>query len=158
MDVGYIYLYKPINKSSMKKVFLLRFGVPTPTRGDIMAIDRLGCRDTSAGCGTPFGILSIFGTDKSPAEIAQIFKEVSAECNDNLPVIVWQEGEQVGLNMDPEFFEHFEPMNAEWEREYGSVAIKKCTMSLDDLLDIVAMKGMKALTEEQLTRLKDLSK
>lgn len=142
----------------MKKVFVLRFGIPAPTRGDMMAIDMIGCRETSVGCGTPFGILSIFGTDKSPAEITQIFKDVAEECNDNLPVLVWTEGEQVGFNADPEFFDHFAPMNEEWEKEYGSGAIKKCTMSLDELLDIVAMKGMKSLTEEQLTRLKELSK
>ena len=142
----------------MKKVFVMRFGVPTPTRGDMMAIKTIGCMETSSGCGTPFGILSIFGTDKSPSEIAQIFKEAAMECNDNLPVMVWEQGDTVGLHLDQAFFEHFEPMNAEWEKEFGSGAIKKCTMSLDDLLDIVAMKGMKSLTEEQLTRLKELSK
>ena len=142
----------------MKRVFVLRFGVPGPTRGDHMVIDTIGCRETSAGCGTPFGVLSIFGTDLSPSEVTAIFKQVELECNDQLPVLVWTDGDAIGVHLSPEFFEHFEPMNAEWERCHGTSAIKRCTLSLDELLDIVAMKGMDGLTEDQLTRLKELSR
>jgi hypothetical protein len=123
-----------------------------------MVIDTIGCRETSAGCGTPFGVLSIFGTDLSPSEVTAIFKQVELECNDQLPVLVWTDGDAIGVHLSPEFFEHFEPMNAEWERYHGTSAIKRCTLSLDELLDIVAMKGMDGLTEDQLTRLKELSR
>jgi hypothetical protein len=141
----------------MKKLFLIRFGTPMPTPGDQMAIDRVGCRETSVGAGSPFGILSIFGTDKSPAEVMQIFKEVAAEIGDHLPIIVWEEGNQVAFDLDPQFFEHFEPMNEEWEKSYGAQP-KRCTMSLDELLDLVSKKGLANLSTEELTRLKELSR
>lgn len=141
----------------MKKLFLIRFGVPMPTQGDQEAIDRIGCRSTSVGAGCPFGVMSIFGTDKSPAEVMQIFKDVAAEIGDHLPVIVWQEGDQVAADLDPQFFEHFEPMNEEWEKSYGTQP-KRCTMSLDELLDLVSKKGLANLSTEELTRLKELSR
>ena len=141
----------------MKKLFLIRFGISTPTPGDLLVVDRLGCRETSAGAGSPFGVISIFGTDKSPAEVMQTFKEVAEEVGDHLPVIVWEEGDQVAANLDPAFFEHFGPMNAEWDREYAT-AKTKCTLSLDELLDMVKAKGLQNFTAEELQRLKELSR
>jgi hypothetical protein len=140
----------------MKKVFLIRFGMPIPTQGDQQAIERIGCRETSVGAGSPFGVISIIGTDKSPAQIVQIFKEVEAEMEDQLPIIVWVEGDQASANLSEGFFEHFKPMSAEWDREFGNVK-KKCTMSLDELLDLVQAKGLQNFTAEELQRLKDLS-
>jgi len=141
----------------MKKLFLIRFGVPTPTPGDMEAISRIGCRETSVGAGSPFGVISIFGTDKSPAQVARIFKEVADEIEDQLPIIVWEEGEHAASTLDSQFFEHFAPMNAEWEKTYGT-AKKECTMSLDELLDLVKSKGLQNFTTEELQRLKELSR
>lgn len=141
----------------MKKLFLIRFGVPNPTKGDMMAIERIGCRETSVGAGSPFGVISIFGTDKSPVQVAQIFKEVADEVGDSLPIIVWEEGSCVAANLDSAFFEHFAPMNREWDREYGT-AKKTCTLSLDELLDMVKTKGLQNFTTDELQRLKDLSR
>jgi hypothetical protein len=140
----------------MKKVFFIRFGMPTQTLGDQQAMDQIGARDTSVGAGSPFGIISIVGTDKSPAEIVQIYKDVAAEMQDELPIIAWLEGDQAAANLSAGFFEHFEPMNKVWENEFGR-AKKECTMSLDELLDLVKQKGVKNLSTEELKRLKDLS-
>jgi hypothetical protein len=141
----------------MKKVFLIRFGMPMPTAGDQQAMDLIGARDTSVGAGSPFGVISIIGTDKSPAEIVQIYKDVAAEMQDELPVIAWLEGDQAAANMSSSFFEHFAPMNEAWENEFSRTK-KECTMSLDELLDMVKTKGLQNFTAAELQRLKELSK
>ena len=141
----------------MKKLFAIRFGMPTAVKGDHLAIDRLGCLSTSMGAGSPFGVISIFGTDKSPAQVAQIFKEVADELDDQLPIIVWEEGDQVAANMSPEFFSEFELMSKAWDQEFGG-GRTQCTLSLDELLELVYSKGMSNLSTEELTRLKELSK
>jgi hypothetical protein len=141
----------------MKKVFLIRFGMPMPTAGDQRAMDLIGARDTSVGAGSPFGVISIVGTDKSPAEIVQIYKAVAAEMQDELPIIAWLEGDQAAADMSTGFFEHFAPMNEAWESEFGRVK-NQCTMSLDELLDLVKTKGLQNFTAAELQRLKELSK
>lgn len=141
----------------MKKLFLIRFGTPVPTLGDQEAINRIGCRGTSVGAGSPFGVMSIIGTDKSPAQVVQIFKQVAEEMEDQLPIIVWEEGNGASAHLDSQFFEHFKPMNEAWESEYGRV-MTKCTLSLDELLDLVKAKGLQNFTTEELKRLKELSR
>lgn len=141
-----------------KKVIVFRFGMPEVTIGDMEAVRRItdGLMD-AAYCPSPFGIVSMFYTDLSPAEVTDIYKQAAQAVEDILPMIAFEEGAHVGYDFNPVLFEHFDLCNQAFEERFGIVR-KECVLSLDELLDLVKEKGVKGLTEEELTRLKELSK
>ena len=116
-----------------------------------------GGSNEAVGCSTPFGVLSIANTSMTPAEVTQLFNRVAAETDDALPTIVFEADGQVGFNFHPEFFEHFAEVNQSFDEAFGTVTYR-CTLSLDELLDLVKSKGLDNFTEVELKRLKELSK
>lgn len=141
-----------------KKLIVIRFGTPTPTKGDMAAVAKItGGSLDAAGCPSPFGIVSIFHTELSPAEVTNIYTEVAAEMDDCLPTIAFEADGPVGYNFDERFFDHFEKCNIAFDERFGTSRVE-CTMELDELLDLIHEKGLENLTDVELTRLKELSK
>lgn len=141
-----------------RKVFIFRFGTPMPTPKEFGIIDEItGNTRRATGMGTPFGMLSIVETSLSPAEIVSIFDRVADENGDALPTIVFEESDKVSFNFHPEFFGDFEACNRAFDEEFGTSSTQ-CTLSLDELLDLVKSKGLSKFTEAELKRLKELSK
>jgi hypothetical protein len=145
-----------------KKIVIFRFGVGAPTQGDFLAIDRItGGERNACGMGTHFGIMSIVNTSMSPQEIRDLFAEIEKETDDALPVIVYDAAsEGVSALFSEGFFPNFKEMDADFEQEYGTASPERvqCTLSLDELLDLVSKKGLPNLTEDELKRLKELSR
>ena len=141
-----------------KKVIIFRFGSAMPTQKEYSIINEItdGTR-RAVGCGTPFGVISIVETSMSPSAITELFDRVAKETGDSLPTIVFEAGGPVGFNFDPDFFANFKDSNDEFDREFGQESLT-CTLSLDELLDLVNKKGLTELTKEELQRLKELSK
>jgi hypothetical protein len=142
-----------------KKVIIFRFGTCVPTQKEYGIIDQItGGTGRATGCGTPFGVISIVETSMKPAEIVQLFDKVAEDNGDCLPTIVLETSSAAtAFNFDPHFFEVFDECNQEFDREFGT-SPDKCTMSLDELLDLVNAKGLLGLSESELIRLKELSK
>lgn len=146
-----------------KKIAVFRFGSMVPTKADVMAVvEKLNLNIEEGevlGCPMPGGMVSLIHTDKSIAEVKQAFKEAADDCDDTLPVIVLDEIGLRGVDLTSMGFENFANMNKVFDKEYGTGATsgKDCTMSLDELLDLVNQVGVNGLNEEQLTRLKELS-
>ena len=141
-----------------KKLIILRFGSAMPTQKEqvIMGIITGGTKEAT-GCSTPFGVLSIANTSMTPAEVTDLFNRVAVETDDALPTIVFEADGPVGFNFHPEFFEHFAEANRSFDEAFGRV-VYRCTLSLDELLDLVKSKGLDNFTEVELTRLKELSR
>jgi hypothetical protein len=141
-----------------KKLIIFRFGSALPTQKEQVIMGLItGGSGEAVGCSTPFGVLSIANTSMTPAEVTQLFNRVAAETDDALPTIVFEADGPVGFNFHPEFFEHFAQVNQSFDEEFGKVAYR-CTLSLDELLDLVKSKGLDNFTEVELKRLKELSR
>lgn len=140
-----------------KKVIILRFGASTPLAKEAPIILQIigGFDGIAVGCSTPFGVLSIVQTSMEPKEIVDAFTEVARKDGDVLPVIVIDTASDTGYNFDNVFFENFAELDAEFNRLVGTA---HCTLSLDELLDLVKEKGLAKFTEAELKRLKELSK
>lgn len=153
---------KPVRMK--KKIVVIRFGSPTPTKGDVLAIiDKLGMDASNGellGCPLLFGMASILFTDKSPSEVRQAFADAEQEIEDELPVIVLDEEGMKGVSLTTMGFEPFADMNRVFDQEFGTGPKdgKSCTMSLDELLDLVSQVGVNGLDEAQFTRLRELTK
>jgi len=146
-----------------RKVVVIRFGCSAPTKSDMIAIvDNLGIDPDSGeilGCPIPMGMASILHTDKSVSEILQAFKQAEESCSDNLPVVVLEESSSVGISLDSMGFEIFKSMMDHYEESFGSTHKgTECTLSLDELLDLVHKVGLEGLSERETCRLKELSK
>ena len=141
-----------------KKLIILRFGSAMPTQKEQAIIGLItGGSNEAVGCSTSFGVLSIVNTSMAPAEVTSLFNRVAVETDDALPTIVFEPDGKVGFNFHPEFFEHFAQVNQAFDEEFGTVTYR-CTLSLDELLDLVKSKGLDNFTEVELKRLKELSK
>ena len=141
-----------------KKLIILRFGSAMPTQKGQAIIGLItGGSNEAVGCSTSFGVLSIVNTSMAPAEVTSLFNRVAVETDDALPTIVFEPDGKVGFNFHPEFFEHFAQVNQAFDEEFGTVTYR-CTLSLDELLDLVKSKGLDNFTEVELKRLKELSK
>ena len=141
-----------------KKLIILRFGSAMPTQKEQVIMGLItGGSGEAVGCSTPFGVLSIANTSMTPAEVTSLFNRVATETDDALPTIVFEADGQVGFNFHPEFFEHFAQLNQAFDEDFGTVTYR-CTLSLDELLDLVKSKGLDNFTEVELKRLKELSK
>ena len=141
-----------------KKLIIFRFGSAMPTQKEQVIMGLItGGSSEAVGCSTPFGVLSIANTSMTPAEVTQLFNRVAAETDDALPTIVFEADGPVGFNFHPEFFEHFAQVNQSFDEAFGTVTYR-CTLSLDELLDLVKSKGLDNFTEVELKRLKELSK
>ena len=147
-----------------KKLIILRFGSAMPTQKEHAIISLItGGTIEATGCSTPFGVLSIVNTTMTPAEVTLLFDKVARETDDALPTIVFDPEGPVGFSFHPEFFKHYEEANEAFELNHGTglsypKVITECTLSLDELLDLVKDKGLDHFTEAELTRLKELSK
>jgi hypothetical protein len=141
-----------------KKLIIFRFGSAMPTQKEQVIIGLItGGSGEAVGCSTPFGVLSIANTSMTPAEVTSLFNRVATETDDALPTIVFEADGKVGFNFHPEFFEHFAEVNRSFDEAFGT-SINKCTLSLDELLDLVKSKGLDNFTEVELKRLKELSR
>jgi hypothetical protein len=146
-----------------KKILIFRFGAPVPTKGDFVAVVEKLSLDIESGaamgCTIPNGMATLILTDKTVAEVKQAFMEAAAEIEDDLPIIVLDEEGMKGIDLKVMGFEDFERMNRVFDREHD-IAPKEgvqCTLSLDELLDLVNTVGVNGLDEAQMKRLKELS-
>lgn len=140
-----------------KKVIILRFGTSMPTQKEFGIIDKItGGTKRATGCGTPFGVISIVETSMKPKEIVDLFDRVAKEHDDALPTIAFEADGDTGFNFDPFFFKQFEECNTAFDEAFGTPS-RHCTLSLDELLDLVKAKGVVNLTTEELQRLKELT-
>lgn len=140
-----------------KKVIILRFGTAMPTQKEFGIIGQItDGTHRATGCGTPFGVISIVETSMKPKEIVDLFDQVAKEHDDALPTIAFEADGDTGFNFDPFFFHHFEECSQEFDEMFGTPS-NKCTMGLDELLDLVKAKGLINLTDVELKRLKELS-
>ena len=142
-----------------RKLIIFRFGSAMPTQKEFAIMAQItGGTSRATGCSTRFGVLSIVETNMTPTDIVQLFDRVAKESSDSLPTIVLDaESPAAAFNFDPEFFEHFEECSREFDLAFGQ-ATHKCTLSMDELLDLVHKKGVEGLTEAEPIRLKELSK
>ena len=141
-----------------KKIVIFRFGSVQPTRKEYAIIATItGGTKRAIGCGTPFGVISIVETEFTPTQITELFIDVAKESDDSLPVIVWDPTGDTGVNLCPMLFENFDKINSEFDEMFGD-ARNECTLSLDELLDLIKEKSFENLTVAELTRLKELSK
>jgi hypothetical protein len=141
-----------------KKLIIFRFGSALPTEKEFGIMDQItGGTQEATGCSTPFGVLSVASSSMTPAEVTELFNKVAEETGDSLPTIVFEADGPVGFNFHPEFFEQFEDANRTFDELFGKKETQ-CTLSLDDLLDLVKEKGVTKLTDTELKRLKELSK
>jgi hypothetical protein len=141
-----------------KKVIIFRFGSAMPTQKEFELMHTItgGTREAT-GCSTPFGVISIVNTEMTPSQVTRLFNLVADEHGDALPTIVFEANKSVGFNFHPEFFEHFEECNREFDESFGNGPYR-CTLSLDELLDLVKAKGLDNFTDVELKRLKELSR
>ena len=142
-----------------KEIVIIRFGIPQPLKKEVGIIDELtgGNLDGSV-CGSfsDMGVLSIINTELSVDEVVQVFRRVAEETGDTLPAIAFELGSTTVAH-------HFEDMMefkalVKQFKDLNPTVKKGCTLSLDELLDLVNEKGLKNLKTEELTRLKDLTK
>lgn len=141
-----------------KKIVIFRFGSVQPTRKEYAIIGTItGGTRRAVGCSTPFGVISIVETELTPTQITELYIDVANESEDSLPVIVWDASGDTGVNLCPQMFEHFEQINSDFDEMFGD-ARTECTLSLDELLDLIQVKTLAKLTEAELKRLKELSK
>ncbi len=146
-----------------KKIFVFRFGMPTPTKADFVAVSKLGADIENGevfGTGSPFGLCTLLHTDKSPAEVKQAYLEAEQEVEDNLPIIVIEESQFSATNLVAMGFEGLVRMNGAFDADKGIEKTEgiQCTLSLDELLDRVNQVGVNGMSEEEFNRLKELSK
>lgn len=141
-----------------KKLIIFRFGSALPTEKEFGIMDQItGGTQEATGCSTPFGVLSVASSSMTPAEVTELFNKVAEETNDSLPTIVFEADGPVGFHFHPEFFEQAADTLRSFDELFGTKTTK-CTLSLDELLDLVKSKGLDHFTEAELTRLKELSK
>lgn len=141
-----------------KKIVIFRFGSVQPTRKEYGIIATItGGTSRAVGCATPFGVISIVETELTPTQITEIFMDVARESDDSLPVIVWDPAGDTGVHLCPQMFENFEKINSDFDEAFGDPRTE-CTLSLDELLDLIQAKSLANLTDAELKRLKELSK
>lgn len=140
-----------------KKVIIFRFGSAAPTQKEYAIMHTItGGSGEATGCGTPFGVISIVHTTMEPAEITKLFNMVADETGDSLPTIVFDAAGEVGFNFDSEFFGHFTKCDTAFDEMFGTPKTA-CTLSLDELLDLVNSKRLDHFTSDELKRLKELA-
>jgi len=77
-----------------RPVVIFRFGNQEPVLADIKAMQILTDGTMLAmGCNTPFGVASVVITDRTHAEILEVFKEAADEHDDILPLMVFNYGD-----------------------------------------------------------------
>lgn len=140
----------------MRKIVIIRFGVEQPLPKEMPIIEKFA--DMATATGAPFGsmgVISLIETNAMPNEIATEFKRVADETGDVLPVIVFELGESATIEMSaiPGLMEWINEFHAKSE----TPATKGCTLSLDELLDLVQQKGLQNLSTEEVKRLEKLS-
>jgi len=146
-----------------KKIAVIRFGSVAPTKSDVIAVvEKLELNielGEVLGCPIPGGMATLIFTDKTIAEVKQAFDEAAVDNSDELPIIVLDEEGLKGTTLNSMGFEDFKRMSDFFDREFGtgSPEGKNCTMSLDELLDLVNQVGVHGLDEAQFARLKELS-
>jgi hypothetical protein len=151
----------------MKTVILIRFGTPQVLPKEKQLFDQIAgeARVGIAGALGQVAIIAAFKTSLSPHKIATMYEELADSTSDRLPTLV-AHPEDIGLNFKDfgfdEFMEAFQSACAQADIEESApqsdAPIQVCTLSLDDLLDLVSAKGIKNLTTEESARLQELSK
>ena len=141
-----------------KKVIILRFGSAVPLKKEFAIMTTLteGSGEC-VGCSTAIGVISIVNTQFTPTQIAELFRNVAEETDDDLPVIAWYADGDACFNLTSELFENFRECNEAFDATFGN-GKQECTMNLDELLDLVNSKGLQQFTDAELKRLKELSK
>ncbi len=140
----------------MKRLVIIRFGTTQPLPKEFPIIEKLSNLETAIGMSFgQMGVLSIIETQASADEVVAEFKRVAAETDDTLPVIVFELGSpSAAFDLDaiPNFSKVLADLGVKETQPLNS-----CTLSLDELLDLVASKGLDNLTQEEYSRLKKLT-
>lgn len=149
-----------------RNIVIVRFGAPAPLPKEIKFIceNLVAEEDREKAVGLPFhdmGTVSLIHTEMDPVTIARSFKELADSTGDVLPVIVFDLSDpQVGISLGdvPNWNELLENFAARVGVASVTPATITCTLSLDDLLDLVNRKGgIDNLSPDELARLKELS-
>ena len=149
----------------MKTVIFIRFGTPEVLPKEVTLLNEI-CGKAKAGIAGSFAKIGIIGavhTSLSPHEIAAKYEEMADATGDRMPIIVAYP-EDLGLNFKDVgfdgFMKEFYKKCAETgiEEQPKEEPIQTCNLSLDELLDLVSIKGLKNLTPEESVRLQELSK
>jgi hypothetical protein len=142
-----------------RKLMIIRFGSPIPLEKEQPIIRKLtNDGETPAiGCSTDFGVVSLVYTSIEPKAVVELFNEVANETGDYLPSVVIDLESTTGVNLVGPWFTKVAEALHYFEEAISSLKIE-CTLSLDELLDLVHQRGVNGLTDAELKRLKELSK
>ena len=151
----------------MKEILILRLGKHHPLPKEIPLIRAICGPNLAFAQGLPIpgiGVITLLMSDWSLQEIAQAYRKLAEETDDQLPVVVLDLAEG-GHSLDdfPNFEEALRSMREEAKekpktRSKPKKEVTRCELSLDELLDVVSSKGVRGLSKQQRERLKELSK
>ncbi len=139
-----------------RDLVIIRFGVPTPLKKEIDIVSHLSEQDLEGSvCGSmgDMGLISIIRTRFTEKEVVAAFKKVADETGDTLPTLVFELDSPKVAHFLEDMLE-FGKLVDQFKEYYGT---KKCTMSIDELLDRLNQVGIERLTPAELTRLKELT-
>jgi hypothetical protein len=142
-----------------KEIVIIRFGVHQPLRKEVTIIEELtDGRLEGSVCGSfaDMGVLSIINTEHTIDDIVKVFRRVAEETGDTLPVIAFELGSTAVSHHFEDMLE-FKALVKQF-KDLNPTVKRGCTLSLDELLDLVNEKGLPNLNTEELMRLKELTK
>ena len=154
-----------------RNLVVIRFGRTQvlPKEVEMVAQSIVSQEDADLAIGAPFhdmGLVSIFRTSCTPAEVARLYEQLAAETGDVLPVIVMDlDSSGVGVHLSdvPNFTRLVRDFQEKLAQAGGdaepSTETVQVNMSLDDLLDLANRKGgVDQLNTEERALLEKLSK
>ena len=139
-------------------MFTLRLGASKPDDVDVISIYRIREDLNVVGCEVDGNILSLFMTDKSIEELHDIYKDTANEFGVSVSVIIWKANQTESLfdihkpNVK-EAIKHFEQLN---NISLSNEPKPVVELTVDEILDKISRAGIDSLTQEELTRLKNL--
>jgi hypothetical protein len=142
-----------------RPVVIFRFGNQEPVLADIKAMQILTDGTMLAmGCNTPFGVASVVITDRTHAEILEVFKDAADEHDDILPLMVFNYGD-AALHFPFGGVEGMLECVPQFVEDQGVVMESReiINMNLDDILDKISKRGIESLTESEFKFLEQSS-
>jgi len=154
----------------MKKVLIIRFGIPDFLDLDIEIIEKSAKNGSCSA--VPFGAIGLMIYLETDLEIDELRsymvelyeskKEIlkSKKLDNTYPFLILDiESKDIGLHLNsinPRIDQFFK--NIGMELQDTSISSKSCKMTLDELLSKISESGINSLTKEEKRRLDELSK
>lgn len=148
----------------MKTLLIMRFGGMAPLaieRRFITQIVNAEEQPNAVGITMGGGLLSIIRTEMSAEQVAEEYRVMQEQSGVPLPIVVFEVGStgtSFSLDGHPLSKQLVDLFNLRDIKKPDSVVTSVCNLTLDQLLDLVAQKGLKKLSADELARLKELSK